>query len=142
MLVVALEVRHLVLVVQLYIKVAFTDDDVVMLRLMTVQFQKLGVSVREFLSGEEFIKTDWSAAPWDLIVVDHLMPGMSGIQAVLEIAEKKNRSTLVCIASGEAFPSGPDQASIDNVGCPFFLKGKKCCTQILSWYRLRFSVVE
>ena len=116
--------------------IAFIDDDVVMLKLMSVQFKKLGGKVTTFNGGEAFLDSAAKSKAWDIIVVDHLMPGMNGIQTMRAIAQNKHKSTLMCMASGEAFPAKEDQEAMDRLGCPFFLKGKKCCADIMNWYGL------
>lgn len=120
---------------QLATTIALIDDDVVMLRLMTVQFRKLGGVVSPFSSGSAFIRSGGVSELWDVIVVDHLMPELNGIQTIEAIAES-NKGTLMCLASGEVFPNERDQASIDKLGCPFFLKSKTCCAEIIRWYSL------
>lgn len=118
------------------LSIALIDDDVVMLSLMKAQFRKLGGTVTTFNGGDIFLGSGGASEPYDIIVVDHLMPDMSGIEAIEAIAQIKTSDTLMCLASGEAFPSDEDQLTMDRVGCPFFLKGKTCCTDILSWHDL------
>jgi len=118
------------------LSVALIDDDVVMLSLMKAQFRKLGGTVTTFNGGDVFLSSGGASEPYDIIVVDHLMPDMSGIETIEAIAQIKSSDTLMCLASGEAFPSDEDQLTMDRVGCPFFLKGKTCCTDILSWHDL------
>ena len=52
---------------QLATTIALIDDDVVMLRLMTVQFRKLGGVVSPFSSGSAFIRSGGVSELWDVI---------------------------------------------------------------------------
>jgi len=72
------------------LKIALIDDDVVMLSLMCAQFKKMGPQneVCTFRGGPEFLSSDLSVH-WDIIVVDHLMPSMSGTELITVVAPTK-----------------------------------------------------
>ena len=117
-------------------EIACIDDDAVMLQLMKYQLIMLGCTVTTFNGGEAFIDSAAGSKSWDIIVVDHLMPGMNGIQVLQAIVQNRQKSTLMCMACAEAFPAKEDQEAMDRMGCPVFLKGTRCCADIMRWYAL------
>ena len=74
-------------------RVLVVDDDI-MQRLLTREFlEASGFIVEEAKGGQECLDRLLSAVP-DLIVLDIMMPGMSGLEALVEIRKTYGRSEL------------------------------------------------
>lgn len=89
-------------------RVAICDDDEWELnhlsRLMTEYQQKRGINIdcRFFHSGTDFL-CDVKAGEYDLVLLDILMPGVSGIQAAQELRELDKNVKLIFISASPEF---------------------------------------
>ena len=87
---------------------ALLVDDEDLVRMVTADMlSDLGYAVIEVASGEEALRLITSGARFDLLVTDHLMPGISGTDLAREIRSAK-LDTPVLLVSGYAESEGVD----------------------------------
>lgn len=90
------------------LKVLLVDDDDAVRSSIAAMLAELGHSLVQVSSGAEAIETFGSQGPFDVIVTDQQMAGMTGREALAEI--RKNSSIPAVIASGYSSPE--DQAEM------------------------------
>jgi PAS domain S-box-containing protein len=94
------------------------DDDNLVLANVTAMLEDLGHHVIGVSSGTKALETIDSTAAIDLVVTDHAMPGMTGLQLIEQIRIQR-RTLPVILATGFAeLPRNVDP-SIGRLGKPF-----------------------
>lgn len=68
-------------------RLTVVDDDPSMLKLCKTAFGELGFEVSEALSGEEFVKSLGNSRPPDVVLLDVMMPGLSGFDVCRTIKQ-------------------------------------------------------
>lgn len=82
------------------------DDDMMICNVLRVALEKSGYQVTEAYDGRKALAAH-KAAPADLVITDMIMPGMEGIETIMEF--KKHNPTMKIIAmSGGGMGKGAD----------------------------------
>jgi CheY-like chemotaxis protein len=75
-------------------KIAIVDDDIVILNLLKGTFEAAGATCDTFLSGTEFL-TGVNKYKYDLIILDILMPGISGFDTLRRLQVLPNIAPII-----------------------------------------------
>jgi CheY-like chemotaxis protein len=70
-------------------KVILVDDDSLILNMYSMKFEKEGIEAESFTSGEELLERVRQGGKIDLLILDLVIPGMSGFE-ILEQVRKGN----------------------------------------------------
>jgi len=70
-------------------KIIIVDDDDFLVNMYATKFSNSGVSVEAFKSGEDFLTKLKTMTGVNLILLDIVMPGMSGIEILKKMREDK-----------------------------------------------------
>ena len=103
--------------------VLVVDDDPVILKLLTVNFELEGYTVVTAVDGAEALDVARTAEP-DVIVADIMMPAMSGLDLVAKLLADPDLSAIpVVLLSAKAQAAdvreGLDAGAVDYVTKPF-----------------------
>jgi DNA-binding NtrC family response regulator len=79
-------------------RVLIVDDEPFNLDLLEQELAERGYSVQRALSGAEALK-QLEASPPDLVLVDHVMPGMSGLDLLREIGRRDREVSVIVITA-------------------------------------------
>ena len=96
------------------IRILAVDDDPDLRSLLRILLQSKGYQVEEAASGEEAVRLISARPPYDLIIMDIMMPGMDGVEACRRIRESSSVPMLFLTARGrledkqQAYLSGGD----------------------------------
>lgn len=71
------------------IKIYVVDDDEFLVNMYAAKFSKSGADVEAFKSGEALIEKLKSDANVDIILLDIVIPGMSGVDTLQKIRDEK-----------------------------------------------------
>lgn len=96
---------------EIYLKIAVCDDDPLELKKTTgvIDEFKLSkrdaddISLRAFDSGIELLADIQRGGGYDLLILDILMPGLSGIDLAAQIREQDNASKIIFLTSSSDF---------------------------------------
>ena len=75
------------------------DDDPLMLRMPKDELEDVGYKVVGAADGKEAIALHHSSA-MDLIITDLLMPGMEGIETIIELRRRQPNLKIIAMSSG------------------------------------------
>jgi two-component system, LuxR family, response regulator FixJ len=78
--------------------IAVVDDDLAVCNSLKFSLELEGFAVRVYRSGAEFLATD-SFRDCSCFVVDQRMPGMSGMELISELRERKVSAPAILIIS-------------------------------------------
>lgn len=70
-------------------KVIIVDDDSLILNMYSMKFEKENIEVETFISGEDFLKKVAEGATADLLMLDLVIPGLSGFDILEQIRNKE-----------------------------------------------------
>lgn len=96
------------------IRILAVDDEPDLRSLLRILLQSKGYQVEEAASGEEALAMVTGQSPYDLIIMDIMMPGMDGVEACRQIRQHSAVPTLFLTARGrledkqQAYTSGGD----------------------------------
>ena len=76
------------------------DDETNIREIVRSYIEKEGYTVKEFSNGEEALKAFMTAMP-DMLIIDIMMPGMSGFELCNEIRKKANTPIIIVSARDE-----------------------------------------
>lgn len=101
-------------------KVILVDDDSLILNMYSMKFEKEGMEVESFTSGEEFLERVKQGGKIDLLIMDLVMPGVSGFD-VLEQVRKGNLApgAKLIVLSNQNEPQDIDHAK--SLGVDLYL---------------------
>ena len=87
------------------------DDDRFLLDMYAVKFKAAGHTVTAFSGGEELLKALREGGTPDALLLDIVMPGMTGLE-ILDVIKRENlkRATKVIILSNQGQESDIEQA--------------------------------
>lgn len=106
----ALELRHILLV----------DDDRNALVVASAFLRKAGFAVATAASGDEALQVLAMAAPVDVLITDHAMPGLSGLDLVeLALERRPSMPALVITGYGRDVELGRLQGRVRVLAKPF-----------------------
>lgn len=103
------------------IRILAVDDEPDLRTLLRILLVNKGYEVVECSSGDEAVKTVWADGRIDLVIMDIMMPGLSGVEACAKIREFSTVPMLFLTAKSqitdkqEAYSSGGD----DYLAKPF-----------------------
>lgn len=89
------------------------DDDRFLLDMYAVKFKAAGHTVTAFSGGEELLKALREGEAPDALLLDIVMPGMTGLE-ILEVIKRENlkRNSKVIILSNQGQESDIEQAKV------------------------------
>lgn len=96
------------------IRILAVDDEPDLRSLLRILLQSKGFQVAEAASGEEAVSMVTGSAPYDLVIMDIMMPGIDGVEACRQIREHSSVPMLFLTARGkiedkqQAYLSGGD----------------------------------
>jgi two-component system response regulator ResD len=90
-------------------RILVADDDQFVRELMRTLLAPSGYAVEEAIDGEEAVRK-CLADSFDLLLIDHNMPQMSGVEACAEIRRQKPHMKVLML-SGRVGGCGPQEIS-------------------------------
>ena len=90
-------------------RILVADDDEFVRDLMRTLLAPAGYSVEEAIDGEEAVRKCLESS-FDLLLIDHNMPQMSGVEACAEIRRQKPHMKVLML-SGRVGENEPEQIS-------------------------------
>lgn len=84
-------------------KIYIVDDDINILDLLKLYFDKEGYKVSVFSSGKEMVSQLDKATPPDIIVLDVMMPEMDGFDVLREVRKNLKTPVIMLTAKGDTF---------------------------------------
>ena len=105
------------------LRVLSVDDDEINRRVLQRHLEQLGCQVRSVNDGQQAVKAVAMGQPFDLILMDLLMPEMDGFQATAEIRrlEQEHKSEPVRIVAITASVVGKVEQQCNQAGMDGFL---------------------
>ena len=100
------------------------EDEPQMRRLLTDNLEFEGYRTRSVASGEEALSI-WQEAPWDLIILDVMLPGASGLEVCRELRARHVRTPLIMLTARAEESDrviGLDLGADDYVTKPFSVR--------------------
>ena len=98
------------------VKVLIVDDDSFLLNMYSLKFQKAGFEVATSVSADDVLRRFKEGFVPDIILLDIIMPGMSGLELLEQIRkEKLIPNSVVFILSNQGQTSDIEQAKKLNV---------------------------
>lgn len=81
-------------------RILLCDDDLGLLSILAAMLKKLGYSVETARDGIESFSKAIKSQPhyYDLIIIDHLMPGLNGLGLVKELRDSKIPSKIIILS--------------------------------------------
>jgi len=112
------------------ISVLVIDGDEASRNYLTVMLTNNGYSVMSASLGREGLITAWKDKP-DIIVLDSLLPDLTGVELVTRLRQDKRTSSVPCIAlSGQ--PDSVDMNSLLAAGCnEYVVKSNQTLTRLM-----------
>lgn len=87
---------------------AFQDDLMLAMMLRSVVFEPLGVAAVHTCDGKAALEAVATAAePFDVVLMDNMMPHMSGTEATLELRRRGFGGIIVGMTGQPAAPARP-----------------------------------
>ena len=83
------------------IRILTVDDEPDLRSLLRILLQGKGFQVEEAASGEEAVSMVAANAPYDLVIMDIMMPGIDGVEACRQIREHSSVPMLFLTARGK-----------------------------------------
>ncbi|HSL21182.1 MAG TPA: response regulator transcription factor [Vicinamibacterales bacterium] len=104
--------------------ILIVEDEPQMRRLLTDNLEFEGYGTRSVASGEEALSV-WQDAPWDLIILDVMLPGASGLEVCRELRARHVRTPLIMLTARAEEADrviGLDLGADDYVTKPFSVR--------------------
>ncbi len=96
---------------QLNAKVLIIDDDKFLLDMYSLKFKKYGLEVSTSSSGQDAITKLKEGAKPDILILDVIMPGMDGLEALAEMRKQHLvDSSVVVILTNQGEPNDIERA--------------------------------
>ena len=104
-------------------KILIVDDNKLNIKVAQRALQEFNFEIEEALSGEEAIKKVEENNTYDLILMDIMMPGLSGDKTLLKLKEKENFKTPVIALTADAVAGSKEKyislGFVDYIAKPF-----------------------
>ena len=104
-------------------KILIVDDNNLNIKVAKRALQEFNFEIEEALSGEEAIKKVEENNTYDLILMDIMMPGLSGDKTLLKLKEKENFKTPVIALTADAVAGSKEKyislGFVDYIAKPF-----------------------
>jgi CheY-like chemotaxis protein len=92
-------------------KVLMVDDDSLILNMYSMKFEKEGIDVEAFTTGEEFLERVKQGGDIDLLMLDVVMPGLSGFEVLEKVRNNKwAEGAKVIILTNQSEPQDIEKA--------------------------------
>ena len=99
-------------------RILFVDDDLLIAGSTVALLEDLGHEVVEVHSAREALQLLEGGLPTDLLMTDHAMPGMTGMELAREVRQR--RPTLpILLATGFAEAQGPEAIDVARLAKPY-----------------------
>ena len=95
-------------------KVLYAEDELSNRRLLQLKLEKVGIDCDIAEDGVEAIERS-KENKYDLIILDHYMPGMDGIEAASKIRELNPHIPLIAITSDDGLKQMLLDAGFDEI---------------------------
>jgi CheY-like chemotaxis protein len=99
-------------------KILFVDDDLLIAGSTVALLEDLGHEVVEVHSAREALQLLEGGLPTDLLIMDHAMPGMTGIELAREV-QRQRPQLLVLLAIGFAELEGGKVVDVPRLAKPY-----------------------
>lgn len=120
-------------------RLALVDDNPLHRQVLGDKLTQLGVEVITFESGGQFLEDlERLERPWDMVVVDYLMPAMDGIQTIerMDVETLEAAGTVVCLLTADSTIIPGEQANfLTQLGMKVVTKQAGVCENMLSQLR-------
>ncbi len=104
-------------------KILIVDDNKLNIKVAKRALQEFNFEIEEALSGEEAIKKVEENNTYDLILMDIMMPGLSGDKALIKLKEKEGFHTPVIALTADAVAGSKEKyislGFVDYIAKPF-----------------------
>ena len=104
-------------------KILIVDDNKLNIKVAKRALQEFNFEIEEALSGEEAINKVEENNTYDLILMDIMMPGLSGDKTLLKLKEKENFKTPVIALTADAVAGSKEKyislGFVDYIAKPF-----------------------
>ena len=104
-------------------KILIVDDNKLNIKVAKRALQEFNFEIEEALSGEEAIKKVEENNTYDLILMDIMMPGLSGDKTLIKLKEKENFQTPVIALTADAVAGSKEKyislGFVDYIAKPF-----------------------
>lgn len=126
-------------------RLLYIDDDEGFARLLSRNLDRMGFEVTHAANGKSGLEI-LAAQHFDIIALDHYMPGMSGEETLAHIVEQPNHPPVVyltasdeCLVAVTALKSGASDYVIKDVGAGFYELLAAILSQAIEGNRLRLA---
>jgi CheY-like chemotaxis protein len=99
-------------------RILVADDDAMVRGIMRAVLARSGYSITEAVDGEDAVRQSL-AESFDLLLLDHNMPKLSGWEAWAEIRHKKPDSKLLLLSGGLVPAAQEDGSRVRVLAKPF-----------------------
>jgi signal transduction histidine kinase len=100
------------------VRILFVDDDLLIAGSTVALLEDLGHEVVEVHSAIEALQLLEEGLPTDLLITDHAMPGMTGIELAREVRRRRPRLPIL-LATGFAEFEGPKVREVARLAKPY-----------------------
>ena len=104
-------------------KILIVDDNNLNIKVAKRALQEFNFEIEEALSGEEALKKVEENNTYDLILMDIMMPGLSGDKALIKLKEKEDFHTPVIALTADAVAGSKEKyislGFVDYIAKPF-----------------------
>ena len=111
-------------------KILVVDDDPAVRQLTCVTLESAGFDVVPAADGPQALDA-WQASPADLVVLDNMMPGMTGTEVAQAIRQNEN-ATTVPIVMLSAMTSDQDQWEGWRAGIDMYVTKPYECDELIA----------
>lgn len=101
-------------------KILVVDDDPAMRSLLTFQLENIGYDIDSADSGEEVLEMLKSKFPYDLVISDMLLPGISGAEVLKHVKMEYSECQVIYITAYPSLKMGVE--AIKNGAYDFIIK--------------------
>ncbi|MGG0788727.1 MULTISPECIES: response regulator transcription factor [Bacillaceae] len=120
--------------------ILIVEDEEKILRLLELELEIEGYQIGKAMDGNEALKA-YRSGKWDLILLDVMLPGISGIELLRKIRMKNNSTPVILLTakgSVEDKVSGLDLGANDYITKPFQIE--ELLARIRAVLRMRTAV--
>ncbi|MFE5426313.1 response regulator transcription factor [Peribacillus simplex] len=120
--------------------ILIVEDEKKILRLLELELEIEGYQIGKAMDGNEALKA-YRSGKWDLILLDVMLPGISGIELLRKIRMKNNSTPVILLTakgSVEDKVSGLDLGANDYITKPFQIE--ELLARIRAVLRMRTAV--
>ncbi len=112
-------------------KILLVDDDAFLRDMYATKFGELGHSIDSADTAESAI-AKLSVGTYDIILMDMIMPGMTGVQLLKEIKDKKLGGLPVCVMLSNQSEEADIRASLSVGAVGYIVKAKLIPSEVVA----------